>query len=402
MTVLCRLLSCPPLLALWLGTAPAALAAPAPAPAPGTPATTTPAPAPAPGPAPDPLLTPPPSEPVPSEPVPAEPAADPAVTDPPEPAEKPEAVLPPIRTAPAPNTPPTIGPDASPKSEPAARHRLVYSNALVMRINPLGLEDRFSLMYRRRLGARTGKLWDDTYFGVGITPAFSPSITRVGPTVQFVPLTILSFRASYYFIGYYGSQGFKAHPFDSPNDQFGPDTIKGRADANQAISTYGGQAELSVLFQVKFGPIALRDELIFFNNNIKLPGTSDVFYDLRHDILAPGKGWFLSNDTDLLYTNAKLRFNAGVRGTYYHIFYPGATYEPGDVAGTNQNDSARVGPLISYSFKDRPEKRFTKPTLFFAAQWWVKHRYRTGQEINQGLPLMILGFSFTGELWSKK
>jgi len=257
-------------------------------------------------------------------------------------------------------------------------------------------------MYRRRLYARTGKLWDDTYFGIGITPSVAPSISRIGPTIQLVPLAILSLRASYYFVGYYGSQSFKPHPFDSPADEYGPDTIKARKEAKGGINTFGGQAELSALFQVKFGPIALRNEVIFFHNNIKLPGTNDVYYDIRHDIMAPGKGWFLSNDTDLLYTNAKIRLNAGVRATYYHIFYPDALYAPGDITGTNQNDGARIGPLISYAFKDRPEKRFTKPTLFFAAQWWVKHRYRTGQEVSQGIPLLLLGFSFTGELWSRK
>lgn len=424
MTGLRARLLCLPLLVVWLGNASAATAAPAatssPAPAPGPattapPATTTPAPPTVPEPAPGPLLTPPPDGPADAPttdtpttdasadaPPPDAPPPDAPIADPPDPAPLPEPVLPPLRTEPSLETPPTIGPGATAAPEPAARHRLVYSNALVLRLNPLGLEDRFSLMYRRRLSARTGKLWDDTYFGVGITPTFSPSITRIGPTIQLIPIALLHLRASYYLIGYYGSQGFKAHPFDSPNDQYGPDTIKGRADAKQAINTYGGQAELSVLFQVKFGPIALRDELIFFHNNIKLPGQNNVFYDLRHDILAPGKGWFLSNDTDLLYTNAKIRLNVGVRGTYYHIFYPGAVYEPGDVTGTNQNDSARFGPLISYALKDRPEKRFTKPTIFVAAQWWLKHRYRTGQEVHQGIPLVILGFSFTGELWSKK
>jgi hypothetical protein len=308
--------------------------------------------------------------------------------------------LPPLRTEPPPEPPPTVGGPA-PAPEPAPRHRLMYSNALFLRVNPLGLEERFSLMYRRRLSARTGKLWDDTYFGVGITPTFSPAITRVGPTVQLVPLSILQLRASYYFIAYYGSQKYKAHPFDSPRDEFGPDTIQARADNKQGLTTTGGQAELSALFQVKFGPIALRDEVIFYNNNIRLPGTNDVYYDFRHDLMAPGKGWFVGNDTDLIYVNTKLRLNVGVRATYYHIFYPNGVYEPGDVRGDNSNDHARVGPLISYSFKDRPARRFTKPTLFFAAQWWVKHRYRAGQESSQGLPLFVLGFSFTGELWRK-
>ena len=60
-----------------------------------------------------------------------------------------------------------------------------------------------------------------------------------------------------------------------------------------------------------------------------------------------------------------------------------------------------IGPLLAYTFKDRPKKRFMRPTLYLLAQWWVKHRYRTGQEINQGLPLIVLGFSFNGELLKK-
>lgn len=338
-----------------------------------------------------------PTEPAPAPTEPAEPGTPAVATPEPAPA---ETALPPGRTEPPPGPPPTLGAPV-PAPEPAPRHRLMYSNALVLRVNPLGLEDRFSLMYRRRLSARTGKLWDDTYFGLGITPTFAPSITRIGPTVQLIPLAILQLRASYYFIAYYGSQKFKANPFDSPHDDFSPDTLQGRADNKQALTTYGGQAELSALFQVKFGPIALRDEVIFFNNNINLQGKGDVFYDLRHDLLAPAKGWFMSNDTDLIYVNTKLRLNAGVRATYYHIFYPKGVYEPGDVRGDNSNDHARVGPLISYAFKDRPAKRFTKPTLFFAAQWWVKHRYRAGQESSQALPLFVLGFSFMGELWRK-
>lgn len=325
------------------------------------------------------------------------PPAEPAAAA--EPAPPAEPALPPLRTEPPPDAPPTVGPTA-PTPEPAPRHRLVYSNALVLRVNPLGLEDRFSLMYRRRLSARTGKLWDDTYFGLGITPTFSPSITRLGPTIQLIPLAILQLRASYYFIAYYGSQKFKAHDLDSPRDEFGPKTIDARADGKQGLTTYGGQAELSGLFQVKLGPIALRDEVIFYNNNIKLPGGNDVFYDFRHDILAPAKGWFMSNDADIIYVNTKHRFNVGARVTYYHMFYPKGVYASGDRID-DSNDHLRVGPMVSYSFKDRPEKRFTKPTLFFMAQWWVKHRYRTGLEVSQALPLMVLGFSFMGELWRK-
>lgn len=362
-------------------TAPAPTnAAPAAAPAPGEAPVGDPAPAPAPG------------------PISPEPAAAPPSA--PEPAPEPTAALPPLRSEPGPAAPPNISADPAP--QPAPRHRLMYSNTLLVRVNPLGLEDRFSLTYRRRLSTRTGKLWDDTYFGLGFTPTFSPSITRVGMTATLVPLAILQLRAAYYFIGYYGSQSFKAHPFNSPHDAAGPDELKARADAKQAINTYGGQAELAALFQLKFGPIAIRDEVTFFHNTIRLPSPSDVFYDLRHDILAPARGWFLANDTDIVYVNAKHRFNVGVRATYYHIFYPTNVYEPGDAQDDNFADLARLGPLVSYTFKDRPTRKFLKPTLFFAAQWWLRHQYRAGQQVSQGLPMFLLGFSFTGELARKQ
>lgn len=388
-------LSCAWIVASLAFTAPASTTDPA---APGTPS---PEPAPAaPG-----SATAPPVAPEPATPGPAPAAPEPAPA-PSEPAPAPggpaapATTLPPTRAEPQPPAPPSI-PAGTPAPEPAPRHRLMYSNTLVLRVNPLGLEDRFSLTYRRRLSARTGKLWDDTYFGLGFTPTFSPSISRIGATMSLVPLAILQLRASYYFIGYYGSQKYKAHPFDSPYDDSGPATLRGRAAEKQAINTYGGQGEIAALFQLKFGPIAIRDEVTFFHNNIKLPGPNDVFYDLRHDILAPGRGWFVANDTDLVYVNTKHRFNIGARATYYHIFYPTAVYEPTDVENDKLGDTARFGPLLSYTFKDRPKHRFLKPTLFFAAQWWLKHRYRAGQEISQGLPLFILGFSFTGELWRK-
>ena len=92
----------------------------------------------------------------------------------------------------------------------------------------------------------------------------------------------------------------------------------------------------------QFGPIVVRNELTFFHNLIKLPNGSDVFYDLRHDIMAPARGWFLGNDSDLLYINQKRHFTLGVRATYFHMFYPDSVYEPGDVK-SNNNDHARVG-----------------------------------------------------------
>lgn len=299
---------------------------------------------------------------------------------------------------------PVVDPRAQPGAPLVARHRLVYSNLLVLRVNPLGAEDRFTLGYNLRLYNKASPLFRDAYFGVAFSPTFSPSISRIGGQIDFAPLTILRLRGGYYLAAWYGSDRFKAHPKESPLAAAGPDTVKGEPGTN----LLGGQAELSALFQVRVKMIALRNELTFYHNNIRLPGDNTVFYDLRHDTLVPGRGWFLANDTDLLFMT-KFGLNAGLRNSIVHVFYPDDDYAPGEDISDNPNTPMnRLGPVLTYTFFDRPEKRFNKPTLIFSAQWWLKHRYR-GQgggsqfdQIHQGIPLFLLGFSFSGDLVKSK
>lgn len=298
---------------------------------------------------------------------------------------------------------PVVDPRAAPGAPLVARHRLVYSNLLVLRVNPLGAENRFTLGYNLRLYNKSSPLFRDAYFGVAFSPTVSPSIARIGGQVDFAPLTILRLRGGYYLASWYGSDRFKAHPYSSPYAPHGPDTIKGEPGTN----LLGGQAELSVLFQVRVKMIALRDELTFYHNNIRLPTGNDVFYDLRHDTLVPGRGWFLTNDTDLLFMT-KFGLNAGLRNSLVHVFYPESVYDPGDDTSVNPNTPMdRLGPILTYTFFDRPEKRFNKPTLIFAAQWWLAHRNRAQggsgfDRVHQGIPLFLLGFSFSGDLVKSK
>lgn len=330
---------------------------------------------------------------------PAEPVAD-------EPDDVPGAVGPDVTAEPPVADEPTEPPaGAEPAAPPlVARHRLSYSNLLVLRVNPLGAEDRLNIGYNYRLYNKSSPLFAGAYLGVAFTPTFSPSITRIGASVDFAPLTILRLRGGYYLATWYGSDNFKAHPYSSPTAAHGPDTIRSEPGYN----TLGGQAELSALFQIKIKSIAVRNEVTFFHNNIRMPTGSDVFYDLRHDTLVPGRGWFLTNDSDLLFVT-KFGLTAGVRNSLVHVFYPSTVYGPGEDISVNPNTPMdRLGPLLAYTIYDKPERRFNKPTILFAAQWWIKHRNR-GQgggnqfdQVHQGIPLFLLGFSFSGDLVKSK
>jgi hypothetical protein len=37
--------------------------------------------------------------------------------------------------------------------------------------------------------------------------------------------------------------------------------------------------------------------------------------------------------------------------------------------------------------------------VILLAQWWLSHRYRTGRDVSQGVPLLGIAFQFNGELW---
>src|SRR5690606_8314785 len=145
-------------------------------------------------------------------------------------------------------TPPSGADPAAPPLVP--RHRLSYSNLLALRVNPLGAEDRLNIGYNLRLYNKSSPLFAGAYFGVAFSPTFSPSITRIAGNIVSAPLTILRLRGAYFLATWDGSDRFRAHPYSSPADVFGPDQIKENADNRTSISTLGGQAELSALFQI--------------------------------------------------------------------------------------------------------------------------------------------------------
>lgn len=391
-----------PAVPLFLLASPALAVQPEPAISPGSRAEPVPATAPAGDPAPA-ADSAEPTEPAEPADAPAEASAEPAPAGDPGPFTPTSETAEPVSAPPAGSQPPA---SAAPSPPPLpAKHRLVYSNLLALRVNPLGAEDRFTLGYQYRLYNKASPLFSGAYFGIAFAPTFSPSITRIGFQVDLAPLTILRLRGGYYLATWYGSQRFKAHDFSTPTDAYGPDQIKERADRKEGISTFGGQAELGALFQIKIKAVAVRNELTAYHNNIRLPVGSDVFYDLRHDALVPARGWFLTNDSDLLYVT-KFGLSAGVRNSLVHVFYPAEVYSPGQDASVNPNTPMdRLGPVLAYTFWDRPEKRFNKPTLIFAAQWWLLHRFRgpgPENQIHPAIPLFLLGFSFTGDLVKSK
>jgi len=116
-----------------------------------------------------------------------------------------------------------------------------------------------------------------------------------------------------------------------------------------------------------------------------------------YDVLAPETGWLHTTDTDLLYVNGG-PFTVGIRHTWLAVQYQEENFLNGESTDTENTPLHRLGPLFAYKFNNRSMTRFNQPTVFVLANWWLQHRYRTGQEISQALPYVVIGFTFNGNL----
>src|SRR5262249_45237793 len=78
-------------------------------------------------------------------------------------------------SAPAPVEPGPAGFSPPPPS------RLIFNNLLVLRYNPLGLENQLRAGWQKRLLARSDVLRRDTFFFAGLLAKLNPAFLRVGP-----------------------------------------------------------------------------------------------------------------------------------------------------------------------------------------------------------------------------
>ena len=303
--------------------------------------------------------------------------------------------------------PPFVVPDFSrqptpPEAGTRPRHRWVWYNLFAGRVNPLGLANRFRTGWRVQLLDKPGPLYDESQASLLLSTAVSPAWTSVGTRFEFQPLTVLRFGVTYAFVGAHGVfdhlQGF-----DSPDEEFDDDTLDDRKDLNQTST--GHYLEPGVLLQAKVGPIAVRDEVKGTYRSFAAIGRDQFFWDAVLDVMFPNNGWVLTNDADLLWVT-DFGLTAGARWTYTHVYYDDDVDLTGP-AGRN-SPTHRIGPAVLYKFfEDDPPTLWNAPTVGVLAQWWLKHRYRTGEapddpgledrSITQALPYILILFIQKGD-----
>lgn len=276
--------------------------------------------------------------------------------------------------------------------EPPERHRWVWDNLTVGRVNPLGAANRFNTGYRLQLFDQPGVLFEQSFLALKVATEITPAYGKLGWRAEVQPLAILNLWAQYSFVGGFGIFN-TVKSFDSASADFSDTRLDEEKDTNYAA--LGEAAVLSALLQAKVSSIAVRDNLQAHMQRMDLEGDDTLFYNSMLDVLHPNGGWVITNDLDLIILS-DIGLKLGARYTYTHVFYPDDTAGL-DGAGDN-SPTHRVGPAILYTFfEDPPGAGWNEPTLLLLVQWWAKHRYRTGRDSAAGIPYLLVGFLQRGD-----
>ena len=254
------------------------------------------------------------------------------------------------------------------------------------RMNPQGLQERFFLSYRHKLSSSDHILLSDTYFSVGPVTTLTPAYATIGPQLKFQPLAILGFRVAYEFMGTFGVLG-QIHQFESVDVDYSDAALDALGKGTARIGT---QTTVEGRFQFKLGSVAMRNTFMGRRYDIKSDAGQIAFYDQSTDLLAPTKGWIWTNDVDLLMLMPN-GFTVGARLTSGQAIH-------GAGGGRASETTHRVGPILAYTFYNRPGEVFNTPTLFLISQWNAQHPYRAGEASSIWIPTVSIGFGFTGDL----
>jgi len=280
---------------------------------------------------------------------------------------------------------------------PTPKEQLFYQNLTVVRLNPLGLQNQFELDWKHRLyDPGDSLIMAQNYWSIGVAPILTPGLMRLGVNAKFQPLAILKLEVKWEYLNYFGNFDL-LQSYQSANAAFSDSDIGDGGDAGNNYATDGWQLTLDGELRAKVGPVIVRNRFKAGYLEVALEDQDKVFYEQYVDLLLPGKGWFFTNDLDLLFQVTR-KLIVGVRYAFMGVNYPDDAFLAGEAKETDSAPTQRLGPLVAYTFCDQPGGSFNKPTILLLVNWYLEHRWRTGQDVSQAFPYIVLGFAFSGDL----
>lgn len=271
-----------------------------------------------------------------------------------------------------------------------SKHSVVWRDATFFRYNPLGLITSAALEYRLRLYDSDHPLFAQNYVSAAATPVLTPAFTRLGGTVEVMPLSIVRLGVSYEYIKYFSTFGH-LQSFEGPSADVSEATRDANEDAGDPYDGYGSQLSFTALLQAKVGPIAVRTKAVVGRLDYTLEDGDTVFFDPFLDILSPQEGWIWTNDLDALYVGNG--FIVGLRHSAVDAIYP-------DMDGAEDPNGPihRVGPLVVLQIAGDGEGVISNVSAVALLQLYLQHRYRAGQEISRALLYTGIGIIVEGSL----
>lgn len=288
---------------------------------------------------------------------------------------------------------------------PQPHFSVFHDTIFAARVNPLGLIGLTDVTVRYRLYEHDSDVLSQNFLGLGLTAGASPAWARIGLRAEVQPLTILTLYVRYQFVGYFGTFNL-FQSFRSANENYSDSALRDLSDSGdrQGYRATGSHLTLGANFQIKLGPIAVRNLFRAYYTESDMRDGDIGYYDQLIDTLMPNRGWVVVNDVDvlgLIPINTR-QLAIGARYTYTHAFYRDDHLLEGQSAP--DNDIHRVGLLAALQLSSEPptettrQARFDKPTLILLAQWHLKHLWRTGEDVSAALPYIGVAFRFQGDL----
>ncbi len=275
---------------------------------------------------------------------------------------------------------------------------VVYSNLTVIRYNPLGLQNRFRIGWRKRLSDSDSVLRKNTYFMASLTALITPSLERVGVRLEFQPLAILQLYAGAEWAWYLGNFDYLTSYKDAAQD-YSDTALAAAADRGENYAASGLRLTAGAMLQAKVGPIAVRSNTRAHYHRLNSRASDPVWFDIFDDLLTPRRGLSFIQNNDLLFVKGRLV--AGIRHTWSRSMLDDDALAAVPSNLSPRDSTHRVGPFVAYRLTKENKyasSRFRRPTLVLLTQWWVQHPWRTGQDTSQALPWTVLAFTFDGQL----
>lgn len=276
-----------------------------------------------------------------------------------------------------------------------------YENLFVVRLDPLGLGDEFKARYRIGLYGSPRPALAQNFAGVVAPLLIAPSLVRPGIGLELQPLSLLHLYVGYEPAIYFGAVG-SLHSYASPTADVGYGALQLGGPPNQPGDLYATtvhQLVLGATVQLAWRWLAFRSLWRAERVEAELRNGDTVFYDPVYGVLLPRSGWMVYGETTALY-RSRFGLAAGVQYLLTATWYPASAFAAGEPHDNPNTPIQKFGPLVAYTFAREVRGRFEAPTLSLLLAWYLEDRFRAGQRVNQGIPMIGVGFSFRGTLFA--